>query len=95
MGFPKNFMWGAASAAYQVEGAYNEDGRGMSIWDSLSAGHVEHGDNGNKACDHYHHFKEDIALMKQIGIKAYRFSHRSEERRREREGTCILQGAGR
>lgn len=74
MGFPKNFMWGAASAAYQVEGAYNEDGRGMSIWDSLSAGHVEHGDNGNKACDHYHHFKEDIALMKQIGIKAYRFS---------------------
>lgn len=74
MSFPKNFLWGAASAAYQVEGAYNEDGKGMGIWDALSEGHVKHGDNGNVACDHYHHFREDIALMKQLGLKCYRFS---------------------
>ena len=74
MSFPKGFLWGAASAAYQVEGAYDEDGKGPGIWDALSAGHVAHGENGNVACDHYHRFREDIALMKQIGLKAYRFS---------------------
>ncbi|MCR4885197.1 MAG: beta-glucosidase [Clostridiales bacterium] len=74
MGFPKEFLWGAASAAYQVEGAYDEDGKGMGIWDALSDGHVAHGENGNVACDHYHRFREDIALMKKIGLKAYRFS---------------------
>lgn len=74
MSFSKDFLWGAASAAYQVEGAYNEDGKGMGIWDALSAGHVKHGDNGNVACDHYHRYKEDVALMKQLGLKAYRFS---------------------
>ena len=74
MSFSKDFIWGAASAAYQVEGAYNEDGKGMGIWDALSDGHVKHGDNGNVACDHYHRYKEDVALMKEMGLKAYRFS---------------------
>ena len=74
MGFSSDFLWGAASAAYQIEGAYNEDGKGLSIWDALSDGHVLHGDNGHVSCDHYHHFREDVALMKKIGLKAYRFS---------------------
>lgn len=74
MSFPADFMWGAASAAYQIEGAYNEDGKGLSIWDALSEGRIAHGDNGNISCDHYHHWKEDVALMKQIGLQAYRFS---------------------
>lgn len=74
MGFSKDFLWGAASAAHQVEGAYKEDGKGLGIWDALVEGHVKHGENGNTACDHYHHYKEDVALMKQIGIKSYRFS---------------------
>lgn len=74
MSFPEGFLWGAASAAPQVEGAYDEDGKGPSIWDVLSDGHVAHGDTPHISCDHYHHFKEDIALMKKIGLKAYRFS---------------------
>ncbi len=74
MCFGNDFLWGAASAAYQIEGAYNEDGKGPSIWDVLSVGHVAHGDNGDIACDHYHRFREDVALMKKIGLKAYRFS---------------------
>ncbi len=74
MEFSKDFLWGAASAAHQVEGAYNEDGKGLGIWDALVEGHVKHGENGNVACDHYHHYKEDVALMKEIGIKSYRFS---------------------
>ena len=76
MGFPKNFLWGAASAAYQIEGAYKEDGKGDGIWDAMTQkpGRVAHGENGNVACDHYHHYKEDIALMKQLGFKSYRFS---------------------
>ena len=74
MGFSKEFMWGAASAATQVEGAYNEDGKGLSIWDALSEGHVAHGEDCHTACDHYHRFKEDVALMKKLGLKAYRFS---------------------
>ncbi len=74
--FPSDFAWGAATAAYQIEGAYNEDGRGESIWDRFShtPGKVQNGDTGDVACDHYHRYREDIALMKQIGIKAYRFS---------------------
>lgn len=74
MSFSQNFLWGAASAAYQIEGAYNEDGKGPSIWDALSDGHIAHGESGNVACDHYHRFREDVALMKKIGLKAYRFS---------------------
>lgn len=74
MSFSAEFMWGAASSAYQIEGAWNEDGKGMGIWDALSEGHVRHNENGNVACDHYHRYKEDIALMKEMGLKSYRFS---------------------
>lgn len=74
MSFSNDFLWGAASAAYQVEGAFNEDGKGMGIWDALSDGHVKYGENGNIACDHYHRYKEDVALMKEMGLKTYRFS---------------------
>ena len=74
MSFSKDFLWGAASAAYQVEGAYLDDGKGLGIWDALSDGHILHGDTGNVACDHYHRYKEDVAIMKKMGLKAYRFS---------------------
>ncbi|HEX8229684.1 MAG TPA: GH1 family beta-glucosidase [Chloroflexia bacterium] len=74
--FPDGFLWGAATAAYQVEGAWNEDGRGESIWDRFShtPGNVEAGDTGDVACDHYHRYRDDVALMKQLGLQAYRFS---------------------
>jgi beta-glucosidase len=74
--FPKDFLWGAATAAYQIEGAAHEDGRGMSIWDTfcLQPGRVENGDSGEVACDHYHRYREDVALMKGLGLQAYRFS---------------------
>ena len=74
MSFPKNFLWGAASAAYQIEGAYNEDGKVLGIWDALYEGHTRRNENGNIACDHYHRFKEDVAIMKELGLKSYRFS---------------------
>lgn len=74
MGFSKDFLWGAASAAPQIEGAYNEDGKGPSVWDAMIEGHIAHGDTGRVACDHYHRYKEDVALMKEIGLNAYRFS---------------------
>ncbi len=74
--FPKDFVWGTATASYQIEGAYNEDGRGLSIWDTFSRvpGAVVNGDNGDVACDSYHRYEEDIALLKKLGVKAYRFS---------------------
>jgi beta-glucosidase len=74
--FPSDFAWGAATAAYQIEGAFSEDGRGESIWDRFShtPGKVQNGDTGDVACDHYHRYREDVALMTQIGLKAYRFS---------------------
>ena len=72
--FPKNFLWGAASAAAQVEGAWDADGRTPSIWDVLSDGHIKHGETCHEACDHYHRFREDVALMKELGLKSYRFS---------------------
>lgn len=74
MRFSNDFLWGAASSAYQVEGAYDEDGKGPGIWDALSEGHIRHGENGNISTDHYHHYREDVAIMKQLGLKAYRFS---------------------
>ncbi|HLI50213.1 MAG TPA: GH1 family beta-glucosidase [Thermomicrobiaceae bacterium] len=75
-GFPAGFLWGAATAAYQIEGAVREDGRGPSIWDTFShiPGRVLHDQNGDIACDHYHRWPEDIALMREIGLSAYRFS---------------------
>ena len=74
--FPSDFIWGTATASYQIEGAFDEDGRGASIWDTFSKtpGKVVNGDTGDIACDHYHRYKEDIALMKQLGVSAYRFS---------------------
>ena len=74
MEFGKDFLWGAASAAHQVEGAYSEDGKDLGIWDALAEGHVKHSENGNVACDHYHRYKEDVAIMKELGLKSYRFS---------------------
>ena len=76
MGFNKDFVWGVATASYQIEGAYKEGGKGLNIWDVFShqPGAVQGGHTGDVACDHYHRFKEDIALMKKLGIKAYRFS---------------------
>ncbi len=72
----KNFIYGAATAAYQIEGAYNEDGKGVSIWDMYvkKEGVIFGGETGNVACDHYHRMKADIALMKEMGLQAYRFS---------------------
>lgn len=72
--FPKDFIWGAASAAHQVEGAHDIDGKGPGIWDALVEGHVKNNETGHQACDHYHRYKEDVALMKEMGLKAYRFS---------------------
>ena len=75
MALDKDFMWGVAASAYQIEGAESEGGRGESIWDSkYTEGHVLGNMNGKYACDHYHHYKEDIALMKKFGIKHYRLS---------------------
>ena len=76
MSFPKGFVWGAAAASYQIEGAYADDGRGLSVWDAFShrAGKVYNGETGDVACDHYHRYKEDVALMREIGLKAYRLS---------------------
>jgi len=74
--FPENFIWGAATASYQIEGAWNEDGKGESIWDRFShtPGKILNNDTGDVADDHYHRYREDVALMKTLGLKAYRFS---------------------
>src|SRR5579884_2238886 len=74
--FPDNFTWGAATASYQIEGAANEEGRGESIWDRFCAtpGNVLNNESGLVACDHYHRFQEDIQLMRELNLEAYRFS---------------------
>ena len=74
--FPQDFVWGTATAAYQVEGAVSEGGRTPSIWDTFSAtpGRVRGGDTGEVACDHYHRYADDVALMRDLGLGAYRFS---------------------
>lgn len=74
--FPPQFLWGAATAAYQIEGAWKDEGKGESIWDRFShtPGKIANGDNGDLACDHYHRYVDDIALMRRLGLKAYRFS---------------------
>jgi beta-glucosidase len=74
--FPKNFLWGAATASYQIEGAWNEDGKGKSIWDVFShkKGKISDNSTGDVACDHYHRYKEDIALMRQLNLQSYRLS---------------------
>ena len=76
MAFEKDFVWGAATSAYQIEGAWNEDGKGESVWDVFTheSGHIFDGHTGDIACDHYHKYKKDVKLMKELGINAYRFS---------------------
>lgn len=76
MSFPKNFIWGAAAASYQIEGAAYEDGKGLSVWDMLckSPGKIWEGNTGDVACDHYHRYAEDTLLMREIGLQAYRLS---------------------
>ena len=74
--FPKGFFWGTATAAYQIEGAWNEDGKGESIWDRFAhtPGKIKNGDTGDVACDSYHRWREDIALMRAMRLNSYRFS---------------------
>jgi beta-glucosidase len=74
--FPDGFHWGVATSAYQIEGAWDEDGKGASIWDTYAhtPGHISNDENGDVANDHYHRYQEDVALMQSIGATAYRFS---------------------
>ena len=74
--FPKNFWWGTATAAYQVEGAWNEDGKGESIWDRFAhtPGKIKNGDTGDVACDHYHRYHQDVEIMRGLQVNSYRFS---------------------
>ena len=74
--FPRDFVWGCAASAYQIEGAWNEDGKGPSIWDRLThtPGIIRTGDTADVACDFYYRYREDVAIMKELGLKSYRFS---------------------
>lgn len=76
MSFKKDFIWGAAAASYQVEGAWNCDGKGFSIWDHFAEkeGAIYQGHSGKTACDHYNRYKEDVQIMREIGLQSYRFS---------------------
>ena len=74
--FPEDFQWGAAASAYQIEGAWNEDGKGKSIWDTFvrQPDRILNGDTGNTACDHYHRMPQDVQLMKELGLPSYSFT---------------------
>ena len=74
--FPPDFIWGSATSSYQIEGAWLEGGKGFSIWDAFchTPGKIHNNETGNIACDHYHRFKEDVQLMADLGLHAYRFS---------------------
>lgn len=74
--FPKDFFWGTATSAYQIEGAFDEDGKALSIWDTFchQPGNIYQNQNGDRACEHYHQWQNDLQLLKQLGINAYRFS---------------------
>src|SRR5205814_8720647 len=74
MAYPSDFVWGAAAAAYQIEGAAREGGRGQCVWDMFGRkdGAVFSGHTGDVACDHYHRWRDDIGIMKELGLKAYR-----------------------
>ncbi|KAF0093069.1 MAG: beta-glucosidase [Puniceicoccaceae bacterium 5H] len=74
--FPESFLWGSATSSYQIEGGHDADGRGPSVWDAFcrQPGRIHNGDSGDRACDHYHRYREDIDLMTHLGLQAYRFS---------------------
>ncbi len=74
--FPKDFLWGTATSAYQIEGGFNAEGKGASTWDTFTqkSGKIKRNENGNVACDHFAHWKEDVALMQSLSIASYRFS---------------------
>src|SRR4030095_11462748 len=74
--FPAGFVWGTATASYQIEGATREDGRGESIWDRFASipGNILTGETGEPACDSYHRYPDDIAIMRELGVNGYRFS---------------------
>ena len=74
--FPRDFKWGTATSSYQIEGAPTAGGKGPSVWDSFShiEGKIKNGDTGDTACDHYHLWRDDIGLLKKLGVNAYRFS---------------------
>src|SRR5438876_1026922 len=74
--FPPEFLWGVAASSFQIEGATREDGRGESIWDRFCTvpGNVRSGDTGDVACDFYHRYRDDIELMQELGVGAFRFS---------------------
>ena len=74
--FPNGFLWGTATASYQIEGAWDEDGKGKSIWDRFThaPGKIKNNDTGDAAVDHYHRYREDVQLIKALGAKTYRFS---------------------
>ena len=98
MGFRKDFIWGAATASYQIEGAAFEGGKGPSVWDTFShwPGKIYGGHTGDIACDHYHRVEEDVKLMARLGVKNYRLSlswpHSAAGRRRgQRGGRRVLQ----
>ena len=76
MRFPTGFLWGAATAAYQIEGGHDADGKGESIWDRFSRtpGKIRNGDTGDRACEHYFRSGDDVARMREMGLNAYRFS---------------------
>jgi beta-glucosidase len=76
LSFPRGFVWGSATSAFQIEGATKEDGRGVSIWDTFckQPSVILDGSSGDVACDHYHRIESDVQLMKELGLKAYRFS---------------------
>ena len=76
MGFSKDFVWGAATSSIQIEGASREDNKGENVWDVFcrEPGKIFDGQNAEIACDHYHRYREDVKMMKEMGLQAYRFS---------------------